>query len=110
MHVLQHKWVGVLSGEKDPLQQLHSKKKGVGLFSRVGLFPRDCGTCTIHAKIYHCKHESTSPRMFHASVSLPGHTLYSCGSVGYVGIEQPYMVEMRLICRLNFRNNRSAKA
>ena len=27
-------------------------KKGVGLFSRVGLFLRDCGTCTIHAKIY----------------------------------------------------------
>ena len=32
-HVLRHKWVGVLSREKHPLQQLHLKRR-VGIFSR----------------------------------------------------------------------------
>ena len=42
-HVLRHKSVGVLSSEKHPLQQLHFKR-GVGVFSRVGLFLGDYGT------------------------------------------------------------------
>ena len=33
MHVLWHKLVGVLSREKDPLQQLHSKKGSGFIFA-----------------------------------------------------------------------------
>ena len=40
-HVLQQKWVGILSREKHPLQQLHSKKGGLIFKGRVIL--RDYG-------------------------------------------------------------------
>ena len=39
-HVLQHKWVGVLSREKHPLQQLHSKKGGERIFEGGLIFGR----------------------------------------------------------------------
>ena len=41
-HVLQYKYVGMLLREKHTLEQLHLKEEGASLFSRVGLFSRDC--------------------------------------------------------------------
>ena len=39
-HVLRHKWVGILSREKHPLQQLHLKKGGGRIFEGGLIFGR----------------------------------------------------------------------
>ena len=62
--------MGVLSSNKLPLQQL-AVKKGLGVFSRVGVFSRDYGTLVIYYFHPPSKYESSQS---HNSVP----TVYSC--------------------------------